>query len=323
MTFQFGTGVLNLPQAVLSHPEADAVQLRVLLWLASDLTLAQKPAQLAKLADTTQTSAKGAIAFWKTCGVLGDGEREALPVMAKPAMETPKKLLQRADELPTYTSKELADLLESRLSVRTMIDEAQQLLGKIFNVSEVNILVGMLDYLGMSEECVLMLLSYCRNIGKINLRSIEKTAYQLVDRGITEPAAMEEEIRTLEALHSFEGEVRRLFGMKSRSLTTRESKMLRAWASFGYDIDIVRLAYEMTVNATNEASLPYANSIIERWNAEGLHTLEAIEQAELAQKQKKTAAKSSAAGNVLGNSFDTDDFLAAALRRSFSDEKQN
>ncbi len=321
MTFQFGTGVLNLPQAVLSHPEADAVQLRVLLWLASDLTLSQKPAQLAKLADTTQTAAKQAISFWRSCGVLGEGEGEATPAMAEVVPVAPKKRLQRADELPTYTSTELAALLESRASVRTLVDEAQQLLGKLFNISEVNILVGMLDYLGMSEECVLMLLAHCRNIGKTNLRSIEKTAYQFVDRGITDASAMEEEIRTLETLHSFEGEARGLFGMKSRALTSRESKMLRAWVSFGYDIEIVRLAYEMTVHATGEASFPYANSILERWNAEGLRTLEQIEQAEEKQKQKKAASKNDTAGNVLGHSFDTDDFLAAALRRSFSDEK--
>ena len=51
MKFQFGYDVLTLPGAILSHTDANAVQLRVILWLASDLTLARKPRQLAKLAD--------------------------------------------------------------------------------------------------------------------------------------------------------------------------------------------------------------------------------------------------------------------------------
>jgi DnaD/phage-associated family protein len=186
----------------------------------------------------------------------------------------------------------------------------------------VNILVGMLDYLGMSEECVLLLLAHCKRIGKVNLRAIEKYAYPLVERGITSSEALEEEIRTVEALRSFEGQIRTMFGMKSRALTSREDKMLRAWVSFGYDEAIVRRAYELTVQATGDASLPYANSILERWHSEGLSSAEEIDRsiAEEAEKrilQKGAKGAKAGAENALGNSFDTDDYFEAALRRSF------
>ncbi len=325
MKFQFRNDVLCLPASVLAQSGADAVQLRTLLWLASDLTLAQKPTQLAKLADCDAKSAKAAVRFWQSAGVLASDDEEpaSLPTMAevqpKPqntAVE--KKPLRRADELPTYTSVELAELMEKRAGVRTMVDEAQRILGKMFNPSEINILVGMLDYLGICEEGILMILAHCKRIGKTNLRAIEKFAYTCVDKGITEPGALEEEFKTLEALHSFEGQVRTLFGMKSRALTSKESKMLRAWVSFGYDIEIVRRAYEMTVNATNEPSVAYANAILERWNADGLHSAEEIDRAMEEQRSKKTGkAGASQKETVLGNSFDTDDFFEAALKRSF------
>ena len=51
MKLNFGQEVVVLPAAALSCSDADAVQLRVLLWLASDLSLAGKPKQLAKLSD--------------------------------------------------------------------------------------------------------------------------------------------------------------------------------------------------------------------------------------------------------------------------------
>ena len=331
MNLNFGNAVINLPASVLSQSDATAEQLRVLLWLASDPSLSQKTPQLAKLADCTQKTVKEAINYWASRGVLtADGA--AVTAMAdlsgEPTVLSPapvkKKLLHRADELPTYNTAELTALMEKRASVRALVNEAQQILGKLFNPSELNILVGMLDYLGMREESIVLLLAHCRNIGKTNLRSIEKYAYKMVDRGITEPDAMEEEIRTLEAMQSFEGEVRRLFGMKSRALTTRESKLLRAWVEFGYGIDVVTKAYEMTVNATNEPSMPYANSIIERWHADGLHTLEEIERAEAEQKEKKANKKDGKpAGTVLGNSFDTDDFFEAAMRRSFANSDGN
>ena len=345
MKLNFMQDALVLPGAVLLHSQADAVQLRVLLWLASDLSLAQKnkQKQLAKLADCDVKTACEAIDFWLSKGVLtvDDGEmaessKTVKTTESKAGTKSESKsasksglaetsptprLVRRAEELPNYTSVELAELLEKRATVRALVDEAQQLLGKMFNPSEINILVCMYDYLGLSEEGILLLLSHCKRIGKIKLRSIEKYAYQLVERDITTPDALEEEFRTVEAMYSFEGQVRALFGMKARALTSREEKMLRAWVSFGYDIEIVRRAYEMTVTATNEASVPYANSILERWNADGLHTAEEIDRAVAEEKEKRLGKKNpqKSAEPTLGNSFDTDDFFEAALRRSFSE----
>ncbi len=325
MKLNFQQDVLVLPGSVLTQiSEADAAAMRVLLWLASDLSLADKPKQLAKLADCDRKALAESLQFWKAAGVLVE-EGEAVPAMAAVKMpaEKPKPakrvLLQRADELPKYTSVELAELMESRASVRAMVDEAQRTLGKMFNPSEVNILVGMLDYLSLSEECILLLLAYCKRIGKTNLRAIEKYAYTLVDKGITDAEMMEEEFRVAQLMHEFEGQVRTLFGMQKRALTGRESKMLAAWVSFGYGIDVVREAYEMTVTATNEPSVAYANAILERWNAEGLKTLEEIRAAQ--EKSKKDASKNEQ--TALGNSFDTDDFFEAALQRSFSARRED
>ncbi len=324
MKLQFGQEVLNIPASVLSCcADADAAAMRVLLFLASDLSLAEKPKQLAKLADTDQKSLKAILQFWKMYGVLTDDV--AVPAMAEvhavPAPREKKQLLRRADELPQYSSSELAELMEARAAVRVLVDEAQQILGKMFNPSEVNILVGMLDYLGMSEECILLLLAHCKKIGKSNLRAIEKYAYTLVDKGITESEALEEEILRLEAMYSFEGEVRTLFGTGKRTLTSREKKMLEAWLSFGYGIDVVRLAYEMTIHATNEPSMAYANAILERWNAEGRRTLEEVQTGIEEEKAKKEGKKTDVA--TFGNSFDTDDFFEAALRRSFGDSRES
>ena len=321
MKLNFWQEVLVLPASVLSHLDsATPEQLRVLLWLASDLTLASKHKQLAKLAGCDVAVARDAVKFWCEHGVMGEEGEASVAAMAPVSIEAPiKKKLQRADELPNYTSTELAELLEARASVRVLIDEAQQILGKIFNPNDVNIMVGMLDYLGMNEECILLLLAHCKKIGKSNLRAIEKYAYTLVDKGINDVESMEAEICTVEAMHTFEGEIRSLFGMKSRALTSKESKMLAAWLSFGYDIGIVRMAYEITVNATGEASLPYTNAILEKWNANAWKTAAEIEAGMNAEREKREGASNK---KELGNSFDTDDFFEAALERGFRERSR-
>ena len=322
MKLNFKQEVLVLPASVLSHLDAATPeQLRVLLWLASDLSLVSKHRQLAKLAGCNTATAQNAVTFWCNCGILGEAG-ESVPTMATVSEEEvpTKKKLQRADELPNYTSGELAELLEARASVRVLIDEAQRILGKMFNPNDINIMVGMIDYLGMNEECILLLLAHCKRIGKSNLRAIEKYAYAMVDKGINDVESMEDEICTVEAMHTFEGEVRALFGMKSRALTSKEGKMLSAWLSFGYDINIVRMAYEITVNATGEPSLPYTNAILEKWNANAWKTTDEIEAGMNAEREKREGSAN--AQKELGNSFDTDDFFEAALQRGFRERSR-
>ena len=322
MKLNFGQEVLVLPASVLSQLDAATPeQLRVLLWLASDPSLATKHKQLAKLAACDATAARTAVEFWCACGLLGEVGESAVPAMATvPATDAPlKKKLQRADELPNYTSAEIANILESRASVRVLMDEAQRIWGKMFNPSDVNIIIGMLEYLGMNEECILLLLAHSKNIGKKSLFAVEKYAYTLIDKGINDVEAMEEEICRVEAMYTFEGEIRTLFGMKNRALTSKESKMLSAWLSFGYDINIVRMAYEITVNATGDASVAYTNAILEKWNANAWKTEAEIEAGMTAEREKREGANHK---QELGNSFDTDDFFEAALERGFRERSR-
>jgi DnaD/phage-associated family protein len=88
--------------------------------------------------------------------------------------------------------------------------------------------------------------------------------------------------------------------------------MLRQWITFGYPVEVIQLAYEMTIHATSNPSIPYAHKIILRWHEEGLATLADIQRAEDERKTKKEGGAS-----VLGSSFDTDDLFQAALARSF------
>lgn len=317
LRWNYGQSVLVLPASVLSA-DASPEQLRVLLWLASDPTLSGKPAQLAKLADTDRATLTDALQFWRSCGVLteeGEAVSEPLNKPAKKKTETAekpmKKPLQRADELPVYNTDELSDMMEKRSSLRLLLDACQNIFGKMFNPHEINILFGMVDYLKLDEEYILILLAHCKKLEIKSLRAVERYAISLIDKGITTADALELCVQEMEAAHALEGEIRQMFGLKSRALTAKERTSIEKWASYGYDAEIIRRAYEITVNSTSNASIPYANSILERWHSEGLKTAEEIDRKldeERAEKENKTS---------LGNSFRTDDFFEAALQKSF------
>ncbi|MBE6633786.1 MAG: DnaD domain protein [Ruminococcaceae bacterium] len=325
LKWNYGQGVLVLPTSVLSQ-NATEKQLQVLLWLASDADLFSKPTQLARLAGVSKPELEEILRFWQDCAVLSAqvaAEPIAPPAKKSGAEATPppkketKQTLQRADELPNYTSTEISERLEQQASLRALLDECQNILGKMFNPMETNVLIGMVDYLQLSEDYILLLLAHCKRIEKKSLRQIERYAISLHDQGITSMEALEEKIQRIEEAHTLEGKVRSMFGLRSRALTSKEKKYLDAWLSYGYNEEMLRLAYEITVDATKEPSLPYANSILERWHAEGIQTPADVQR----EQEKRQGAR--AEDTTLGNSFDTDDFFAAALKRSFESVSEN
>ena len=319
LKWNYGQSVLVLPASVLTA-DATAEQLRVLLWLAEDASLSGKPTQLAKLAEVDKNSLTDILNYWKACGVLTDGKETPIVSPAKASRkklteaeekEPPRKPLHRADELPTYNTEELSDMMEKRASLRILLDACQNIFGKMFNPHEINILFGMVDYLKLEDEYILILLAHCKRLEIKSFRQVERYAISLIDKGITTADTLDAHLQDMEAMHQLEGSIRQMFGLKGRSFTAKEKNAIEKWVSYGYNEDIIRRAYEITVNSTGNASIPYTNSILERWHSEGLNTIEEIDRRqaeERAEKEGKT---------TFGNSFQTDDFFQAALEKSF------
>ncbi len=326
MIFKFGSQVSVIPaSAARKIDRATKKDIKVLITLGASpalLTLCESDKVSAAAAcGCTEDELASALAFWRGAGVIElDDEQissepqsaSAEPVKEEKAEEKTykKTLLQRADELPHYTTEELAALLERRKDTSQLLDECQNVLGKMFNTHEVNIVIGLSDYLGLDGLYILTLCDYCVSIGKKSLRYIEKKAFGFYDDGITTAEALIEHIEKLNKLASMEGQIRKLFGMNDRELTTKEKKFIDKWVNtFGYDLAVIKKAYETTVDAIHEPVPSYANAVLERWNKEGLRTLAEIE-ASIAEKLPGEG------------SFNTDDFFEAALQRSMANMKK-
>lgn len=320
----YGSRVAVIPESAIDAlPRAGANDLKVLISLcAQNGTVDAK--KLARALSIGEDEVRESLSFWRGTGVIevADGkdadksgnEDAVSPKPEKKAEEKPippAKKLRGADELPKYTSDQLADILEKRQDTAALIDECQRIMGKVFNLKEINVLMGLLDYLELDFEYIMMLLTYCVSIGKKTMHYAEKLAFALYDEGITEGEQLAEELRRREASAGAEGRIRSLFGIGERAFTTKEKKFISAWINdMGYSIEIIEKAYEVTADATGKGSFAYANSILERWNAAGLRTLAEIEES---YKSGESALKSTS------GSFDTDSFFEAAVKRSLGE----
>ena len=308
-TVNYGTGVLVLPQAAVAR-FGSATKKDI-------MALLRRLAALQGWSDSAIAATFGAddtgdatLPYWLFVAVgvdaADDGEAR------KPAK--PQKLKKPEAALPTYTTEELSGILERRAEASAVIDECERMLGKMFSTSETAKVVGLIDYLGLDGEYIINLCAHCARIGKKSLRYVETVAFDLYDRGITSVEALDAHLRTIEESAKLEGKIRAMFGMdRDRALTTRERGFIDAWiGNFGYGLDEIGKAYEMTVNSTGKASLAYANAIMEAWNREGLKNsaeIDAYIAARSNEQSKKTVPE--------GTSFNTDEFFEAALRRSY------
>lgn len=325
VTFHYGSAVLTLPAAVLEAlPRASETDLRLLLALAGG--------DSAAVASIPATARDASLAFWRGAGILVSDDPTGLPEKAAngiPAPETgtaKKETLRSADALPEYTAEEVKTVFNGDPALAGLLDACQQTVGKVFNTAECGIVLGLRDHLALDAEYILTLLSYCVRKGKKSLRYLEKTALDLTDRGVDTPAALDLCLKQRELTDSLEGKLRTLFGMKERALSKKEKDCFSRWCGeWQFGFDGIQRAYELTVNATGQASVPYADAILSKWHAAGCHTAEEIDAYDKGDTRKKSrdsaggkGGKSGADGN---SSFDIDDFFEAALRRRYTPGK--
>ena len=319
ITAEFKRSAFAVPGSVTEHlKDADGLELAVLLFVLANGEFSLTEA--AEALGTDEHEFISAVTAWEKRGILISERSPAKKRKAhhtnteKEAESAPVKKAKRTSQLPSYSLSETAAFLESNKRSAAIIDSCENIIGKIFTTAETNIVIGMLDHLCLSGDYILLLFAYAAKTGKKSLRYIEKMALSFFDRGITEYAELECALADLDKSRELSCTIRKLFGIGKRTLTDKEEKFIHNWSvKFGYGEDVITRAYEITVNNTGDASMDYANAVLENWHSANLTTLEQIDES----IAKRKAEKKPSEKNGSASSFDTDDFFEAALKRSY------
>lgn len=306
--------------------DADAADLRVLVYAAlcaADGTELE-PKDAADALALTESEVRSSIKFWRGAGVFGVSRRTAADKTTAPAPiadaeERPAGKPLRDKRPMPLSGAELCRVAKTHEEFPALLHAAQQTAGWIFNEGEIGIIAALYTSLHLSDAFILSLISYFVCKKEMPLRYAEKVAYDLCDKGITTPEALEEWLRRREERETTEGFVRRLFGLGQRALTEKEHAAVEAWFTlYGYGEDMVTLAYEKTVNTIGKASVAYAASILRAWHDAGCKTPADVEAAKKTGADKRTAKSGTKAGKA-PQSFDVNESFEKALRRSYGD----
>lgn len=299
ITVNYNGGIINLPTKVaeLAHTATKEDLCFIINLFACPQYLEYFDSVIESFSSKTGLSESDilkSIAFWHKTGIITvEGMKDYTPIVSV------------SNKVPTYSGAQIKKFMEENERVASLFDECQTIMGKSFTPVDFNNVIYLKDYFKLSDDYILLLISHCVENEKSGWAYIRKTAKGLYEDGVSTYCDLERHLADRKNKSSFEYKVRAIFGMGTRDLSKKENEKIQLWINYGITEELIKKAYDITVNNTGKISLSYASRVIENWISLGYKTVEDVEGAEKKRKEKLSMS-----------TFDTVDFFEAALARS-------
>ena len=191
-----------------------------------------------------------------------------------------------SDERPAYTREDVARQLEEDKPFAQLTASVEQLLGKKLSTPDLDILLGLYDYLGLPCEVIYLLVNHClerltARYGpgrRPTLRQIEREGFAWARRGLLDLGSANQYLMQYAARRSRLGQYMEVPGLGSRAPSATEERYMMGWAEMGFPQETVALAYDRTILKCHELRWGYMNKILQNWHSKNLHTVEEVEQ---------------------------------------------
>jgi DnaD/phage-associated family protein len=183
-----------------------------------------------------------------------------------------------SDSLPIYTTAEINDVMDGDPVFKSLVEYTGRRLNKILTPTDLRILLGLYNHLGMPAGVLMLLISYTvervrkkrGETARVGMSHIEREGYHWHRHGIVTELAAEEYIRKKNDEDRSIASLARLLNIRDRAPTPTEEKYLSKWVSFGMDDEVIYSAYDKTVVNTGSLRWSYMNSILEDWHLKGI-----------------------------------------------------
>ena len=205
-----------------------------------------------------------------------------------------KKPSYSADQLSAFKNKE---------NIRQLFFIAESYMGRQLSVSDMKSILYLSDCLHFSDDLIDYLLQYCVDRGKKDFKYIEAVALNWAQSGVTTPKQAEKFAAKYDkSVYTIMKELG-----KNNTPTKKELEYIIRWTKeYGFSQDIIAIACERTVLATDSHRFEYAEGILSNWKKEDVHHKSDIQRIDAQyQKNRQSRSTSSAASSsqVSSNRF--------------------
>ena len=246
----------------------------------------------------------------------------SVTAVTEKAEETPA---EKADpyKKPSYSADQLS-AFKNKENIRQLFFIAESYMGRQLSVSDMKSILYLSDCLHFSDDLIDYLLQYCVDRGKKDFKYIEAVALNWAQSGVTTPKQAEKFAAKYDkSVYAIMKELG-----KNNTPTKKELEYIIRWTKeYGFSQDIIAIACERTVLATDSHRFEYAEGILSNWKKEDVHHKADIQRID-AQYQKSrqsrstsSAASSSQASSNRFNQFPQRDYDYDALEAMLLNSK--
>ena len=290
---RLSNGFLEIPVDFIDTymPQASSEALKVYLYLlrsALDPSILLSVSDMADLFDVTPNRILSALSYWESQHLLKldyeAGELSDITILPMTAA-LPEKTAEKSEEAPKAVSAELpvnVTPLPAKDSSPVMDPSVlygdpqfDELLGVAERYFKRPLTPTQRDSLGV---CCLMfdrqydvieyLLEYCLDQGKNSFRYIEAVARGWKEDGLKNLSEIRAaSSRRKKSVYS----VMSAYGLRDRQPSPKEEDMINGWSA-DFELPVILLACERTMNAIHTPSFQYTDSILASWKKAGVRT---------------------------------------------------
>ncbi len=294
------TGVFAVPVCVADEHLrlCSGLALKVLLQILRHPEQEHTAAFLADTLRQAQSDVADALNYWEEQGVLlpENGAAAAAPPAARteepapPPLPATKPVVSRVGR-PHFPREEAVSLIEGEPALASLADEGQSILGRAFTSADLDSLVALHSYYGLSLHFILTAMHYCASIGKRSVGYVESVCTAWLNDDVTDEN-IDDYVDLLQQRRTNEDVVRRIFGIGNRSLIARERAYISDWfENLKTTPELIALAYEKTIERTGKLSFAYINTILTVWSKKQITTVQQANAEALPPKQGKGQKK--------------------------------
>ncbi len=294
---------------------AGAAQLKVILWFLRHAGENYSTEDIARALSMQEADVRDSLLYWSETGVIYVSEGKITPAKSEinesfssdetvktqsASEEVTQKTENVEPEKQTKSSRALSrpekpDIryLTKRMSedegIVYLMQAADEIFGRPTNNNDKATLLMIHETDGLPVEVIIMLLQYAAEIGKCNIRYIEKIAISWADDEVNTLERAEKRIQQLTSGRNAAGIVQNIIGLEKHSPTEKETYYADRWINqWKFTSEMIRRAYEICVDTKSKYIPKYVDSVLGRWFSSGITT---PEQADMDQSKGKKKAQ--------------------------------
>lgn len=313
MEFKVNSGIwgsmFGVPDVVADNflKLASGDQIKVLLYILRCSGRVCTDEEISMNTGVTVQAAADAVLFWQQANVLTSQSAspvQSQTIMAPPPQQPQNKMMPQPQPMqpeiehaesivpevsesipkspnqrrPYKPPTEIKKIMENSKDISDLFKLTENILGPINNTFQ-NSLIWMYDYLGLKVEVIFTLINYCKINDKTNPSYIEKIAADWAKNDINDLKKAETEIQRKTISNDYTGMIMRMFEM-TRHPTTKQAAIVEDWRIKKIDSELIRYAYEITLENIGKPNFDYINKILISWRDSGYTSVQQVREAE-------------------------------------------